>query len=53
MRLVPDRSSGIGSYIGLTGYNTIAFNIFSKKHIYSNNLGSPIADSKPISTYQA
>jgi hypothetical protein len=38
MHLVPDKSSsGIGSYIDLTGDETTAFNVLSKMHIYRSN----------------
>ncbi|MEY3881043.1 MAG: hypothetical protein RIQ94_1839 [Pseudomonadota bacterium] len=51
--LIPDQStSGVGSYIDLTGYNTIAFNVFSKIHIYGSSFGSEIMETKPISTNQ-
>jgi hypothetical protein len=54
MHLVPDKSSsGIGSYIDLTGYKTTAFNVLSKMHIYSSNYGSTVPDAPAIHTYQA
>jgi hypothetical protein len=38
MHLVPDKSSsGIGSYIDLTGYETTVFNVLSKMQIYRSN----------------
>ncbi|MEY3288075.1 MAG: hypothetical protein RLZZ419_317 [Pseudomonadota bacterium] len=51
--LEPDQfTSGIGNYIDLTGYNTIAFNVFSKTHVYGSSFGSAIMEIKPISTTQ-
>ncbi|UOA08687.1 hypothetical protein [Methylobacter sp. S3L5C] len=51
--LEPDQlASGIGNYIDLTGYNTIAFNVFSKTHVYGSSFGSTIMETKPISTSQ-
>ncbi len=51
--LIPNQSaSGVGNYIDLNGYNTVAFNIFSKTHVYGSCLGSAIMEAKPISTNQ-
>ena len=51
--LIPDQStSGVGNYIDLTGYNTVAFNVFSKIHVYGSSFGSEIMEEKPINTNQ-
>ncbi len=51
--LIPAKSeSGVGNHIDLSGYNTVAFNVFSKIHIYGSSFGLEIMETKPISTNQ-
>ncbi len=53
LHLVPDElSSGLGNYIDITGYMTIAFNIFTNTHEYGSNFGLDKLDTKPLRTNQ-
>jgi len=53
LHLAPDEaSSGLGTYIDIRGYKTIAFNIFTNTHEYGSNFGLDKLDTKPVRTNQ-
>ena len=53
LQLVPDESSsGVGDYIGITGYKMTAFNIFSNTHQYASDFGLQRVNAKPMRTSQ-